>query len=66
MAQGTQDVAGQRWVVYGTRPGEPVWIADLTGPDGSALRLVIDGSGTDDDYRTLDAAAQYGDLRHPS
>lgn len=55
VAQGTQDVAGQRWVVYGTRPGEPVWIADL-----GAVRLVISGTGTDDEYRALAAATLAG------
>jgi hypothetical protein len=51
-AQGPQDVGGVRWVVYGTRPGEPVWIADVGG-----VRLVITGSGTDDEFRTLATAA---------
>jgi Protein of unknown function (DUF4245) len=55
VAQGTQDVAGQRWVVYGTRPGEPVWIAD----EGQ-VRLVISGTGTDDEYRALAAAVLAG------
>src|SRR3954454_10676656 len=30
-AQGAQDVGGARWVVYGARPAEPVWIADVKG-----------------------------------
>lgn len=60
VAQGTQDVAGRRWVVYGARPGEPVWIADL-GP----VRLVISGSGTDDEYRALAGAAQAGEVMAP-
>jgi hypothetical protein len=55
VAQGTQDVAGQRWVVYGTRPGEPVWIADL-----GTVRLVISGTATDDEYRALAAGALAG------
>ncbi len=57
VAQGTQDVAGQRWVVYGTRPGEPVWIADE-----GRVRLVISGSGTDDEYRALAGAALGGEI----
>jgi Protein of unknown function (DUF4245) len=56
-AQGPQDVAGQRWVVYGARPAEPVWIADL-GP----VRLVINGTGTDDEYRALAGAALAGEV----
>jgi Protein of unknown function (DUF4245) len=54
-AQGPQDVAGQRWTVYGTRPGEPVWIAD-TG----AVRWVVTGTGTDDEFRALAAAVRSG------
>ena len=50
-AQGAQDVAGLRWVVYGVRPSEPLWVADVDG-----VRLVITGSGTDDDFRTLATA----------
>ncbi len=60
VAQGTQDVAGQRWVVYGTRPGEPVWIADE-----GRVRLVITGSGTDDEYRALAGAARAGEVVTP-
>jgi hypothetical protein len=51
VAQGAQNVGGLSWVVYGTRPGEPVWIADTGG-----VRLAITGSGTDDEFRTLAAA----------
>jgi Protein of unknown function (DUF4245) len=50
-AQGTQDVAGALWVVYGARPAEPVWIADVKG-----VRLVLTGSATDDEFRTLATA----------
>jgi hypothetical protein len=53
VAQGAQDVGGLRWVVYGTRPGEPVWIAD-TG----SVRLAITGSGSDDDFATLATAVR--------
>jgi Protein of unknown function (DUF4245) len=51
VAQGPRDVGGRQWVVYGTRPGEPVWIAD-TG----RVRWAITGSGTDADYAALAAA----------
>lgn len=54
-AQGPQDVGKWRWVVYGARPAEPVWIAD-TGD----VRFAITGSGSDDDYRRLAAAASTG------
>ena len=51
VAQGAQNVAGLSWVVYGTRPAEPVRIADTGG-----VRLAITGSGSDDEFRTLAAA----------
>jgi uncharacterized protein DUF4245 len=49
--QGAQEVGGTRWVVYGARPAEPVWIADVKG-----VRLVLTGSATDDEFRTLATA----------
>lgn len=54
-AQGPQTVGAQKWVVYGTSPDEPVWIAD-TG----AVRWVITGSGTGDDFRALATATASG------
>lgn len=50
-AQGVQEVGGARWVVYGVRPQEPVWVADVGG-----VRLVLTGSATDDEFRTLATA----------
>jgi len=50
-AQGVQEVAGARWVVYGMRPAEPVWIADVKG-----VRLMLTGNATDDEFRTLATA----------
>ncbi|MFC4946967.1 DUF4245 domain-containing protein [Pseudonocardia sp. GCM10023141] len=53
--QGTVDAGGQTWVVYGARPAtEPVWIATVPGP--VPVRLVITGSGTDDEFRTVATA----------
>jgi Protein of unknown function (DUF4245) len=46
-----QEVGSVRWVVYGARPTEPVWIADVKG-----VRLVLTGSATDDEFRTLATA----------
>lgn len=51
--QGARDVGGLRWVVYGARPAEPVWIADAAG-----ARLLITGNGPDEDFTTLAAAAR--------
>jgi hypothetical protein len=61
-AQGPQEVGGQEWVVYGIRPDEPIWIADVAAPGGGSVRLVISGSGTDDEYRALAGAAVAGEL----
>lgn len=59
-AQGPQTVAGQEWVVYGTEPDEPIWIADIPTPGGASVRVLISGSGTVADYRTLATAVQTG------
>ena len=61
-AQGPQTVAGQAWVVYGAEPEEPVWIADLPTQGGKSVRVLISGSGTVANYRTLAAAVQSGDV----
>jgi hypothetical protein len=61
-AQGPQTVAGGQWVVYGAEPQEPVWIADLPTPGGGPVRVLISGSATADDYRTLAAAVQAGEI----
>ena len=50
-AQGVQEVGGARWVVYGVRPAEPVWIADVKG-----VRLVLTGNATEDEFRTMATA----------
>lgn len=49
-ATGAVDVAGRSWVVYGPEDGarESVWVAD----EGD-LRLLITGSGTEDEFRGL-------------
>lgn len=53
--QGTVDVGGRQWVVYGARPAEPIWITEVPGP--KPVRLVITGSGTDQEFRTMATAA---------
>lgn len=50
-AKGVEDVGGQAWVVYDGR--EPIWTTELA--DGT--RMLITGSGTDDDFRTVAATA---------
>jgi hypothetical protein len=59
-AQGPQNVAGQEWVVYGTEPDEPLWIADIATPGRGSVRVAISGSGPVEDYRTLAAAVAAG------
>jgi hypothetical protein len=61
-ARGTTDAGGQQWVVYGDDVSEPVWVAETVQADGTAVRLLITGSGDEDDFvalatATLDAEA---------
>lgn len=64
-ARGPVDVAGQRWVVFWRERGEPVWLADVPTPGGPTVRMLITGSGTEDEFRTLAAAAPAGELLAP-
>ena len=50
-AEGVTTAAGRKWVTYRGSNGEPVRIATL--PGSPAVRLLITGSGTDDEFRTL-------------
>jgi Protein of unknown function (DUF4245) len=59
---GPVDVDGQRWVVYGGQGStaaraEPVWITEVATPGGSPVRMLLTGSGNDEEFRTLAAAA---------
>lgn len=59
---GTQDVAGQKWIVYeggsaDDGAAEPVWTTRLTGQGGST-QLAITGAGSSDQFRTLATATQ--------
>ena len=58
-AQGTVDVAGLQFVVYGAEPDEPIWIGELDG-----VRVLITGSGGAPDYQAL-AGALIGGERLP-
>ncbi len=62
IARGTTEVAGQRWVVYGAEGAEPVWVAEVPAPGTASVRLLITGSGTEADFRTLAAATLAGEL----
>lgn len=62
-ARGPVDVGGQRWVVYARGSGEPIWVADVAGP--APVRLLITGSGIEDDVRTLAGAALAGEVLTP-
>jgi hypothetical protein len=58
--RGPVDVDGQQWVVYGGQAtaaarAEPVWITAT--PGGSPARMLLTGSGTDEEFRTLASAA---------
>jgi uncharacterized protein DUF4245 len=59
--RGTVDVAGVRWVVY-DEGGEPIRIAEVPTPGTAPVRMLITGSGTDDDFRALAEGAVTGEL----
>jgi hypothetical protein len=66
-ARGAIEVGGQTWVDYGRPPGssgrdESIWIADLTADGTAPVRLLITGSGGEDDFRALAGAVQTGEL----
>ncbi len=53
--QGAVEVEGRQWVAYTGDRGEPIWITDLDG-----VRLLVTGSGSEADFRTLAVAAVRG------
>jgi Protein of unknown function (DUF4245) len=59
-AQGVVDVEGQRWVAYRGERGEPIWITEVAG--GPAVRMLVTGSGSETDFRTLAVAAVRGEV----
>jgi hypothetical protein len=58
VARGAVDVAGRSWVTYADDTREPIRIAAV----GPPVRLLITGSGTEEEFRTLAAAATGGDV----
>jgi hypothetical protein len=57
IATGPVVVGGVTWVVYTDDTREPIRVAALDG-----VRLLITGSGTDDEFRTLASAATGGEV----
>ena len=55
VATGPVVVGGMTWVAYTDDTREPIRVAALDG-----VRLLITGSGTDDEFRTLASAATGG------
>lgn len=62
VARGVTPAAGLSWVTYEAANGEPVRVASApaTAPGGPAVRLLITGSGNDDEFRTLAEATLRG------
>ena len=56
-AQGPVDVEGQQWVAYSGERREAIWITDLDG-----VRLLLTGSASEADFRTLAVAAVRGEV----
>jgi len=52
-SRGSVDVAGTKWTKYPGKGTEQSWVTTLDG-----VQLLITGSGTEDDFRTLATAAQ--------
>ncbi|MBM7771911.1 hypothetical protein JOD54_002115 [Actinokineospora baliensis] len=52
LATGVEDVDGTQWTVFPGRRDEQAWVADVGG-----VRLLITGSATAEEFRTLAAAA---------
>lgn len=52
-ARGSADVAGTKWTKYAGKGSEQSWVTTLDG-----VQLLITGSGTEDEFRTLATAAQ--------
>nr|WP_157528516.1 DUF4245 domain-containing protein [Kibdelosporangium sp. MJ126-NF4] len=50
---GSVDVAGTKWAKHRGKGDEPSWVLSVDG-----VQLLITGSGTEDEYRTLATAAQ--------
>jgi hypothetical protein len=64
-ARGATEVGGQRWVVYGAER-EQIWIAEVATPGAEPVRLLITGSGGEQDFRTLAGAVLAGELLPPT
>jgi hypothetical protein len=50
-ASGTQSIDGKEWVVYEEGDKEPVWVTDL-----GDVRLLVTGSGSDEEFTELGSA----------
>lgn len=56
-ARGTTDVGGLAFVVYGAEDDEPIWIGELDG-----VRLLITGSGSEQDFQALAGGVLTGEV----
>jgi hypothetical protein len=57
VASGAVEVAGTSWVSYSDDTREPIWVAGVDG-----VRLLVTGSGNEEEFRTLAAAATGGGI----
>lgn len=65
VASGPVEVAGRRWVSYGGG-GEPAWVAEFAAEAGrSSVRVLITGSGAEDDFRAAAAAVGTAQIAPP-
>ncbi|MFC5993910.1 DUF4245 domain-containing protein [Pseudonocardia hispaniensis] len=59
IGRGTVEAGGATWVVYGNDGEEPFWVTTVPGAPES--RLLITGSGSEQEFRTLASAALHGE-----
>ncbi|WP_071990760.1 DUF4245 domain-containing protein [Rhodococcus rhodnii] len=59
-AEGSEDIAGRTWVVYGGQGVEPIWVADF-----GQSRILISGSAGEESFVTLATAVENAPILEP-
>ncbi|MHA6796629.1 DUF4245 domain-containing protein [Pseudonocardia bannensis] len=59
--RGTVDAGGRSWVEYDADGTEPFRVTEIATPGQPTVRLLITGSGTEDEFRALATATLTGD-----
>jgi hypothetical protein len=64
-ATGTIDAGGLTWTALAGQGGEQAWLAEVAGPDGPPVRLLITGSAAEPEFRALAEAIAVGEVLPP-